>query len=132
MIADSYFFAVFFSCSNSYTTTLLVTGVVKENKTNQLVSNGKIMKSIENVINEFVDENEMGDEYIFAQIENVWNKNFADIVKNNIHLIKFENGVLYMRSDSAAWKKEILLRNSEIINKFNLNFGTNVIRKLNI
>jgi hypothetical protein len=90
------------------------------------------MKSIENVINEFVDENEMGDEYIFAQIENVWNKNFADIVKNNIHLIKFENGVLYMRSDSAAWKKEILLRNSEIINKFNLNFGTNVIRKLNI
>jgi hypothetical protein len=37
-----------------------------------------------------------------------------------------------MQSDSAAWKKEILLRNSEIIDKFNLHFEINIIQKLNI
>ena len=91
-----------------------------------------IMKSIENIINEFVDENEIGDEYIFSQISNVWNKHFSDTVKNNIQLVKFENNVLYMYSNSAAWKKEIQLRSNEIINKFNLNFETNIIQKINI
>jgi len=90
------------------------------------------MKSIENIINEFVDEYEIGDEYIFSKVLNIWNKFFPDIVKNNIKLIKFEKGILYMQSDSAAWKKEILLRKSEIIDKFNLHLEKNIIKKLNI
>ena len=90
------------------------------------------MKSIGNVINEFVDENEMGDEYIFVQISDVWNKNFSDTVKNNIKLVKFEKNVLYMYSDSAAWKKEIMLRSAEIISKFNTQLGTNIIQTINI
>ena len=90
------------------------------------------MKSIENIINEVVDENEIGDEYIFSQITNIWNEHFADTVINNIKLVKFEKGILYMHANSSAWKKEVLLRTTEIINKFNLQFGTNVIQKINI
>lgn len=90
------------------------------------------MKSIKNIVNEFVDENEIGDEYIFLQISDVWNKFFSDTVKNNIQLVKFEKNVLYMRSDSAAWKKEVQLRSTEIIDKFNQQFETIIIKKINI
>jgi len=90
------------------------------------------MKAIENIVNEFIDENEIGDEYIFLQISNVWNKYFSDTVKNNIQLVKFKKNVLYMRSDSAAWRKEIQIRSNEIIDKFNLKFEIKIIQKINI
>ena len=90
------------------------------------------MKSIENIINEFVDENEIGDEYIFLQISSIWDKCFSDIVKNNIQLVKFEKDILYMRSDAASWKKEIQLRSYEIVNKINQQLETNIIQKISI
>jgi len=90
------------------------------------------MKSIENIINEFVDENEIGNEFVFSQISNVWNKNFSDTVKNNIKLVRFENSILFMHTDSAAWKKEMQLRSKEIIDNLNHHFETNIVKKINI
>ena len=90
------------------------------------------MKSISSILENFATEYKIENEFIFSKILNIWNKNFPDVIKKNITLIKYENGVIFFHSNSSAWRKEIMLRNGEIKDKINSLLGSQIINKINI
>jgi predicted nucleic acid-binding Zn ribbon protein len=90
------------------------------------------MKSINSILEDFATEHKIENEFIFSQILNIWNEHFPEIIRNNISLKKFENGTIFFHSNSSAWKKEIMLRKNELIDKLNSQFGSKIIQKIKI
>ncbi|MPM74478.1 hypothetical protein SDC9_121466 [bioreactor metagenome] len=90
------------------------------------------MKTIATVLSEFATENEIKDEFIFAQLLEIWKNHFPLSMQKNIQLVLYKNNILFMQSESSAWKQEVQLRLNEIINILNTKIGTKLVYKINI
>jgi len=87
------------------------------------------MKSIKSIIKQIIIDNDMEDEILFIRINDVW-KNQLSYLANNIHIIKYKNKILYIRTDSPVWRKEIAIQIDSIIYQINSVLKENLIEKI--
>jgi hypothetical protein len=90
------------------------------------------MKSIENIVKQIINENQMDEAFHFSKITQLWNDNYPDAFKNNISLINFQNKTLFVKTTSPVWRKEINLITDKIINNINSLMGSNIVEKINV
>ncbi len=90
------------------------------------------MQKISEVINQFVSANELTDAINLQQIKQIWQEDFPNTISQNISVTNLKNSILYLHTSSSAWRKEILLRKIEIINKINLKLASEIISDLTI
>ena len=88
------------------------------------------MKSVKNIIEQIIVENGMEDELIFANINDIWKTRFDTTIQNNVRISKYKNKILYMKTDSPAWRQEITMRADTIIKEFNSYLKENLIKKI--
>jgi hypothetical protein len=87
------------------------------------------MKSIKNIIEQIIVDNNLENEFLFARINEVW-KNKLSYYADNIHISKYKNKIIYMQTDSPAWRKEIIIKTDDIINQLNSNLKEHLITKI--
>ena len=61
---------------------------------------------------------------------------WSDIVGKNISKISkadnVDNGILFIKVESAAWKQELYMQKNEIINKINKKIGSKAIKDIRL
>lgn len=87
------------------------------------------MKSIKSIIEQIIIENGMEDEVRSIHINDVWKNHFSDYA-SNIDIVKYKNKILYLKTDSPAWKQEIRIQLDTIIKQFNFYLKENLIEKM--
>ena len=56
-----------------------------------------------------------------------WEKYFEHIKATSV-----DNGVLFIKVESATWKQELYMQKNEIINKINKKIGTKAIKEIRL
>ena len=87
------------------------------------------MKSIKTIVEQIIIENGMEDELLLARINEIW-KNQLSYYADNIQLSKYKNKVLFLNTNSSAWKKEITIQINDIIRQINFELKENLIEKI--
>ena len=87
------------------------------------------MKSVKNIIEQIIIENNMEDEVRFIHISDIWKNHFYKYA-NNISVIKYKNKVLYLKTNSPSWRQEIAMQFDTIIKQFNFYLKENLIEKI--
>ncbi len=78
------------------------------------------MQHISEILNQFISDNELLAESInLEKIKQIWQEDFPPNLSQNISVVKLKHNKLYLHTSSSAWRKEILLRKTEIISKIN-------------
>ncbi|MGI6370549.1 MAG: DUF721 domain-containing protein [Ignavibacteria bacterium] len=78
------------------------------------------MQRISEILNQFISDNEFLAESInLEKIKQIWQEDFPPNLSQNISVVKFQSNKLYLHTSSSAWRKEVLLRKTEIISKIN-------------
>ena len=89
----------------------------------------KKMKSIETIVKQIIIENNLEDEFLFAKINEIWKKQLSSYT-DDVRISKYKNKVLYLKTDSSAWRKEITMQKNTIINQLNYYLKENLIEKI--
>jgi len=87
------------------------------------------MKTIKSIIEQIIINNDMEDEVLLVRINDIWKNHFTHY-SDNIRANKYKNKILYLKTDSPAWRKEITIQIDTIIYKINSILKENLIEKI--
>lgn len=90
------------------------------------------IKSIAEVVDNLMRDEKLDKELLWIQIKNIWEQKISTIYKENVKLVKFSDGILYLWTDVAVWRKEVQLRSQEIATGFNIHLKSQIIMKVKI
>lgn len=79
----------------------------------------KDMIELNAVIQKIVKQKKWDDLFICSKIVEVWSQILDGKLVAKVKIKKFEKGVLYLETESSAWRTELQLRKKQIINKIN-------------
>jgi predicted nucleic acid-binding Zn ribbon protein len=71
------------------------------------------------VIKSIVKQKKWDDLFVCSRIIEVWSQILDGKLVTKVKVKKFEKGVLYLETESSAWRTELQLRKKQIINKIN-------------
>lgn len=88
------------------------------------------MIELSNLIEKFAHEKKWDDIYVCSKINNVKHLIFKGISNESVRIKRFEKGILYLETESAAWRTELFLRKEQIINKINNLINIDVVKDM--
>lgn len=65
-----------------------------------------------------------------TSVVNAWEKVMGQVIAKYTLSVKMQNGVLYVKVQSAALKQELTYRRSEIAEKLNTECGGEIVREV--
>ena len=90
------------------------------------------IKPIGQVIREHLqrldESGKLSETIALTAVDDVLGKEFASLIKDR----RIENGVLFLKTDSAALRSELFANRSQLMQKLNENTGKDVIRDVRI
>lgn len=89
-------------------------------------------KQLSNLINDFAKQHGLEEKLLEERIAKLWVETVGGIIAKYTKVIKFENGILYLNTESSTWRTEIRLRSKELCNKINTKLGTNSVKEIKI
>lgn len=91
------------------------------------------MEHINSILNKIIDNNDKFSNIIILEnIKQIWFSKFPQSINQNIKVIRYFNNILYLYTNSVIWKKEILIQKSKIIDIFNTELNSTVIKDIKI
>ncbi|MFP4368128.1 MAG: DUF721 domain-containing protein [Candidatus Kapaibacterium sp.] len=87
-------------------------------------------QSLGYLLGKLIRQNDWGDKYICAKIENNWEKILGKNMSKALKIERFKEGALYLKSDSSTWRTEALLRKENIIRNINDKLGSEEVKTL--
>ncbi len=91
------------------------------------------MEHINSILNKIIDNNDKFSNIIILEnIKQIWFSKFPKSINQNIKVIRYFNNILYLYTNSVIWKKEILIQKSKIIDIFNTELNSTVIKDIKI
>jgi len=91
------------------------------------------MEHINSILKKIIDNNDKFSNIIILEnIKQIWFSKFPKSINQNIKVIRYFNNILYLYTNSVIWKKEILIQKSKIIDIFNTELNSTVIKDIKI
>lgn len=81
---------------------------------------------------DFVDENGLKEAFYLMQIEESSEEIFQKSISKQIKFIELSRGNLVLAAESSAWREELKLRRSEIIDKINSIIEKDIIKSIEV
>lgn len=76
-------------------------------------------KSLKSFLDDALKTYKIEDKTRLAQIRAAWEIIGDGSLAGSVRLVRFRKGVLYFRTDSSAWRQEIILRKEKLIDILN-------------
>lgn len=86
--------------------------------------------SLQDAIRQFLNKSKLKQGLQAARIQNIWEEIMGKTVAKYTGKIQIVNGTLYVHTDVAPLKNELLFQKEKIIQRVNEAFGEKVINKV--
>ena len=84
------------------------------------------------LINDVIESKGWQDKLDETKVPQIWEEIVGENLSKVIKVIKVENGVIYVKTDSSTWNTEVRLRAEQIIEKVNSKIGKKVINEIKL
>ena len=84
------------------------------------------IKSLKNIINEYLEDTKFEEINNLLKIEQLWKKTVGEIISQKTKIIKFEHNILLIKTNTPVWRNELSLQKNSLIKKINRTKNINV------
>ena len=89
-------------------------------------------KTLSSFLDNLIEDKGWEEKLIEAKITDIWLEIVGESIAKNAKVIKLDDGVLTISTESSTWRNELRLRSDEIIDKLNKKINKDIIKKLKI
>ncbi len=89
-----------------------------------------MLRSIKDLLNEFVKQHHLDEEVERKELEGVWKREMGMAISQNTKIVYFEKGVITVKTKTPVWRNELSLQKVEIIKKVNIKLNDNKVKDI--
>ncbi len=88
--------------------------------------------SLSEAIDAFLDSNGIKEKALVERVIGDWERIMGKSVADNTLKVWFSNGILYVKMGHPAWKNEMMLSKTNILEMLNKELGASLIKELRL
>ena len=89
-------------------------------------------QSLKTLLSDLIESKGWSDKIDEGRLPDIWDEVVGEHIAKATKVRKFENGVLFVSTDSSTWRSEIKLMAPMLIEKLNEKIGKNLIKELKV
>ncbi len=87
-------------------------------------------KRLGELINEFTHRENVSGKLQAYQVVGDWEKIVGDVIGRNTDLVRIENGTLYVKTKTGAWRNELIFMKPAILKKIKENYPASGVENI--